>query len=939
MITRAQNPNVKVDLNMEGRKESEVNEPGYIPWYVARIHSATMTASGIEFSLVATAPGSNTTFRASWSKALVQAPHYARLVNDGVKIDNDILLANPGKGADMELHISGLSEGRHTIQTYHNVWQDTSETNYCPINLYLNDSLVHSNIQRSIQATRSTDATILFTELNVEQAGQEMVIRIESVKDFVANEGKTTDLNVCINAFELNSVDASMQAREPMPLDADMHVDADSGFFVLRWEPAINGKVRNHSLYFGTDSAGVASATDTMAHLYKGEFLLEERAYRVDSLYSMNTYYWRVDQTDSTGLTTQGNVWSFRPRHLAFRGAEGYGRFATGGRGGKVVEVTNLNDDGPGSFREAITNEIGPRTIVFSVSGMITLESRLVLKSRNVTIAGQTAPGKGICIRQAPLGLGSESITRFIRVRLGAGATYDGMGMAGNNHSIIDHCSVSWTIDEAFSSRNGRNLTLQRTLISEALNIAGHSNYPEGSAHGFAASIGGDVGSFHHNLLAHCNGRNWSLAGGLDGDGFYAGRLDIFNNVVYNWKDRTTDGGAHQVNFVNNFYKKGAATYQYNMLNAQLEGKGKGTQSYYYSGNILQNKNGVYACDGSDNSCARIITRDPSQVVNWQVFVDAPFFPSHATIETASDAYKSVLSDVGCNMPLFDDHDQRIIQETLTGTYTYMGSKSKLGGIIDHQNDAGGYEDYPAYIRSDDFDTDHDGLPDWWEDLHGRSPNSAPGDFSDSNADPDRDGYTKLEEYLEWMSVPHFYMEENVSDTIELSPYTIAYADPVYSLDSISNFDLSITGSILVIRPHPGSHGITYLPIKALDISGSSLIRVIGICVGAKEPLNIVVEQPLKVPLIRTEVSCSVYPSMFDTHLNIELSSDHTATVSATLYDLSGTACLHDDFTVQQGDNRLLLECPPSLSKQMYLLRIVDRISGRILKVERVVKI
>ena len=191
-----------------------------------------------------------------------------------------------------------------------------------------------------------------------------------------------------------------------------------------------------------------------------------------------------------------------------------------------------------------------------------------------------------------------------MRVRLGAGATYDGMGMAGNNHSIIDHCSISWTIDEAFSSRNGKNLTLQRTLIAEALNIAGHSNYSHGSAHGFAASIGGDVGSFHHNLLAHCNGRNWSMAGGLDGDGYYAGRLDIFNNVVYNWGDRATDGGAHEVNFVNNFYKKGVATSQHYMLTAQLEGKGKGSQSYYYSGNILQHTNGGYACDGTNNTCA-----------------------------------------------------------------------------------------------------------------------------------------------------------------------------------------------------------------------------------------------------------------------------------------------------------------------------------------------
>jgi hypothetical protein len=801
MLINAQKPNVKVDINMEGRKETEVNEPGYTPWYINRVHSASTTVSGITFTLIATAPISNTTFRTSWSKALVQSPYFSRLVNDGVKIDNDILLANPGIGANMELRISGLSVGKHSIQTYHNVWQDTSATNFCPINVYLNDTLVHSEIKRSVQAINSTDATILLTEMEVEQAGQEMVLIIESVADFVPTAGKAKDLNVCINAFELNSVDASKQAREPVPPDADMHINADSGFFNLQWKPALQGNILNHTLYFGTDSTTVASAADTNTAICKGELPLDSLTYRVDGLYSMNIYYWRVDETDSTGVTTEGKVWSFRPRHLAFRGAEGYGRFAIGGRGGKVVEVTNLNDDGPGSFREAITNDVGPRTIVFSVSGIIALNSRLVLKDKYVTIAGQTAPGKGICIRKAPLGLGSESITRFMRVRLGAGTTYDGMGMAGNNHSIVDHCSISWTIDEAFSSRNGKNLTLQRTLIAEALNIAGHSNYPAGSAHGFAASIGGDVGSFHHNLLAHCNGRNWSMAGGLDGDGYYAGRLDIFNNVVYNWSERTTDGGAHEVNFVNNFYKKGAATFEHYMLTAQLEGTGKGSQSYYYSGNILQHTSGGYACDGTDNTCARIIERDPSQIVDWQVFVNQPFFPSYASIETAKDAYKSVLSDVGCTLPVFDDHDKRIIQETLTGTYTFMGSKSNLGGIIDHQNDAGGYEDYPEFTRPADFDTDHDGLPDWWENMHGSNPNSAQGDFTESNADPDKDGYTALEDYLEWMSVPHFYLKKSVSDTIELSGFTAGYVDPTYSCDSAANYNVSFVGSRLIITP------------------------------------------------------------------------------------------------------------------------------------------
>lgn len=171
----------------------------------------------------------------------------------------------------------------------------------------------------------------------------------------------------------------------------------------------------------------------------------------------------------------------------------------------------------------------------------------------------------------------------------------DGMGMAGNDNAIMDHCSISWTIDEAFSSRNAKSLTLQRALISEALNVAGHPNYSAGTAHGYAATIGGGemsatlkVGSYHHNLLAHCEGRNWSLSGGLDGVGAYDGHHDVFNNVVYNWGGRATDGGSHEVNFVNNYYKMGPATTQKKLFRLQLEGTGSGTQSAYVHGNIRQ---------------------------------------------------------------------------------------------------------------------------------------------------------------------------------------------------------------------------------------------------------------------------------------------------------------------------------------------------------------
>jgi len=426
----------------------------------------------------------------------------------------------------------------------------------------------------------------------------------------------------------------------------------------------------------------------------------------------------------------------------AFPTAEGYGRFAQGGRGGRVIEVTNLNDSGPGSLREAV-EATGPRTVVFTVSGVIKLEKKLVIKKQNsqLTVAGQTAPGKGICVSGYTFGLmgGEDVIIRDIRTRVGtsSGQTMDGMGMASSNNVIFDHCSISWSMDEAFSSRGAHNITLQRTLISEALNQAGHSHYGPGMQHGYAASISGDIGSFHHNLLAHCSGRNWSLAGGLEKETTtYAGRLDIRNNVVYNWKHRTTDGGAYQVNFVNNYYKPGPASRIFIALNAQNDGF-SGTQKYYFAGNVMPGHWGEPNQEQGRIATGRKRSYDP-----W---VDKPFFESYVTTESAEDAYKDVLANVGCNVPMLDDHDKRIIREVRDGTYTYKGSKTGLPGLPDNEADVGGLESYPVEKRAADWDSDHDGMPDAWEKKHGLNPASK--DDADKTT-LSADGYTNLEMYL-----------------------------------------------------------------------------------------------------------------------------------------------------------------------------------------------
>jgi len=439
-------------------------------------------------------------------------------------------------------------------------------------------------------------------------------------------------------------------------------------------------------------------------------------------------------------IFSSGRLVADERTQLAFPTAEGYGRFAKGGRGGRVIHVTNLNDSGEGSLREAVESK-GPRTVVFDVSGLITLESPLVVRNPYLTIAGQTAPSKGICIRKHNFGLYSthDVIIRHIRVRPGniSGKTLDGMGMAYSDHCIIDHCSISWTIDEAFSSRGAKNITLQRCLISEALNAAGHRKYPKGTEHGYAASIGGMTGSFHHNLLANCAGRNWSLAGGLDKEKRHTGWLDIRNNVVFNWKDRTTDGGAARVQFVNNYYKPGPATQKFHVIRPELVWVHLyGPQRYFISGNVLE---------GHVNASEPLGGFHPWKGTPLkQYIVEMPFFDSHIKTQPADYAFLNVLADVGCNVPQQDAHDTRVLKEVRTGRCSYRGSVTALSGLPDSQEDVGGWEDYPEVRRPPGWDTDHDGMPDAWEYMASLNPN----DPSDGNNDRSNDGYTNLEEYL-----------------------------------------------------------------------------------------------------------------------------------------------------------------------------------------------
>ncbi len=355
-------------------------------------------------------------------------------------------------------------------------------------------------------------------------------------------------------------------------------------------------------------------------------------------------------------------------------------------------------------------------------------------------VAGQTAPGDGICVRGYTFGcLGTHDvILRYVRIRVGdeSGETMDGTGFASTDHSIFDHCSISWSIDEAVSARSAKNITLQRCIIAEALNIANHRKYQPGKGHSFAGSISGDIGSFHHNLLVHCAGRNWSLAGGLNRGGQFAGRLDIRNNVVYNWQHRTNDGGVKALNLVNNLYLPGPSTKVFHLLKPDA-GSPEDPQQYYVAGNSMEGK---FAADGDNwRDAVQVDPRVLSSIRLDQPFCE-PFVETHAT----SELLDNVLSDVGANHAAWDPIDRRLIQEVRERKSTFTGSRSGLAGIIDTQADVGGWPE----LRPGDVlpDTDHDGMDDQWEQQHGLDPS-----LPDHNR-PLPGGPTALEVYLHWLT-------------------------------------------------------------------------------------------------------------------------------------------------------------------------------------------
>jgi hypothetical protein len=411
----------------------------------------------------------------------------------------------------------------------------------------------------------------------------------------------------------------------------------------------------------------------------------------------------------------------------AFPGAEGFGKYTTGGRGGKVLLVTNLNDSGEGSLRAAIT-EKGPRIVVFRVGGTIALESPLEVKQGDLTIAGQSAPGEGITIRNYPIKIYADNIIiRYIRSRMGdeKGVEDDAISSIGNKNIIIDHSTFSWGTDESASFYDNENFTLQWSIISESLNNSVHKK----GEHGYGGIWGGNGASFHHNLLVHHKSRNPRFNGARTKSKGKPEQevVDFRNNVVYNWKANSTYGGEQgNHNMVNNYYKAGPATKS--DLKKRILDTWTPHGRFYVGGNYVAgfpevSKNNRLGVEGKSPDASVISTAVPVVAI-----------PE----EAAEAAFTRVLADAGASHRR-DALDRRIVEEVATGTASYGKNQD---GIIDTQQDVGGWPALEAGKAA--LDGDKDGMPDAWEQKHQLNPaNSA--DASATGLDKH---YTNIEVYL-----------------------------------------------------------------------------------------------------------------------------------------------------------------------------------------------
>lgn len=872
------NAQIKIDFNA-GTGNKSYNCDGYTDWCLeSEINSGGSQSKTIDGVKITISHGANTDagiiYRTWNSTNLKAGKDY--LINDGLT----------GKAADgsylktgkmsIKLSLTGLEPGTHSIQAFHNYPENLGGvTNPVlpTINVSLGDNVVLSDISQTFQAETLAESTSTYVKFEVTSKTEVIEITYYTAADSNVEYARN---NFFINGIVIDGSDIDNIAQNPTPANLDWHVADNNGTATLSWDTPKNG-VDNYIVYFDTDKESVtngsaSSQTITATSLTK------------TGLSPLNRYYWRVDVVRD-GVTYKGDVWGFQPRRLAFPGADGAGKYAVGGRGyngnGDVYHVTNLNDSGAGSLRYGIESATGPRTIVFDVAGVISLTSDLKCNKPNITVAGQTAPGIGILLRDDSYSADSEDgITRFMRFRFGHGDDWKPESGVGNSnvgnaagiqtdYHIMDHCLLAWGSDETFASRGAKNITFQHSLIGESLNQNGHDKYYDTDPkvqHGYAATIGGETGSYHHNLLAHNEGRNWSMSGGLLGNEF-AGKMNIYNNVVYNWHGRTNDGGTHNGNFVNNYYKMMSTGVndgtRQELFEATHEDNYQGSQEYYVAGNIRRNKDGSETVDKEGVTYVSVIDKDLKEgdagYPTYDTFASKPYdcwnveSKSVSEIESAQSAFKNVLSDVGCNFQQLDNNEKRLIQETLEGTYSKTGSRSGLKGHIDKEGDSEGWNGLGMVeaTRPANWDADGDGIPAWFETAMGWSDAAA-----NNNECSNKDYYTNLEEYLNWMAVPHFYdmandgtvtaLKTGTNHTITLADYFAGYTSPSYTVVSNGGATASISNGVLTYNFPANASKLATIQVKATQ-DGISLTRSFNFFIDGSE-----VDEP-ETPVVTPE--------------------------------------------------------------------------------------
>ena len=436
----------------------------------------------------------------------------------------------------------------------------------------------------------------------------------------------------------------------------------------------------------------------------------------------------------------------------AFPGAEGGGMYASGARGGNsivVYHVTNLNDSGEGSFRDAVSE--GNRIIVFDVAGTVMLKTPVKIQKSNITVLGQTAPGEGICIGGDSVMLSNADniIMRYLRFRMGDdhNTQEDSLGIRRGQNIIIDHCSISWCQDECLSAYQNKNFTAQWCIISESLK----ESYHEKGSHGYGGIWGGINASFHHNLIATHDSRVPRIGtsqtvhtyeDSLDTDNL----IDVRNNVIYNWGLNSSYGGENgtRVNLINNYYKptEMAKRIGFFEIYRGTKGIGGGT-TLYVDGNIMEN-NAALTADNWQGVTKEIDSTKWNKCENITdgVVVDGVLKSNNEYIEdypistdTAQEAYNRVLQEAGASYNR-DNTDKRVVDDVKNGTLP-TGNKSGVG-FVDSPNDVGGYD---SLYGNSQLDSDNDGIPDDWENEHGLNPNDS------SDAIQLKNGYTNIEVY------------------------------------------------------------------------------------------------------------------------------------------------------------------------------------------------